>query len=108
VSIFEGKFPSAHRVAYAVCYLHTEAARPELRLSLRGKDESARVYLNGRPVLDNRPGAGGNTAASITLAAGANVLVAKIINKRRMWRWCLELTDKDGRPASDVQVRNTP
>ncbi|HEX5269734.1 MAG TPA: protein kinase [Gemmataceae bacterium] len=106
--IFEGKFPSAHRAAYAVCYLRTEEPRADLRLSLRGKDEPAKVYLNGQVVLHNRPGVGGDTTATVALPAGTSVLVAKIINKRRMWRWCLALTDRDGRPAYDIQVRNTP
>jgi WD40 repeat protein len=109
--IFEGKYPRSHRVAYGVCYLRADEQLSNLRLRLRGKDEQAKVYLNGQQVLYNLPDAGSpkeQTSATITLARGTNVLVVKIVNKRRLWRWCLELTDRNGQPVTNVQVRHTP
>ena len=52
-------------------------------------------------------GSSGQTTAAVNLVRGTNVLVAKIVNKRRTWRGCLELTDRDGRPVPDRLVRPT-
>jgi hypothetical protein len=66
--------------------------------------------LNGRQLLTTLPeasGPNGQNTATVALDAGTNVLILKIINKRRMWRRSLALTDQGGRPVREIQTHST-
>jgi glucose/arabinose dehydrogenase len=109
--LLRGGFTPAYRLAYTVCYLHVKESRNDLRLTLAGPNEQAKVYLNGKEVLRNQPSPDAQVrkpTATVTLARGTNVLVIKVINQRRMWHRCLQLTDKDGNAVKDLEVRLTP
>jgi hypothetical protein len=106
-----GPGQTAQRVGYGVCYLHAGEEKKGLLLRLGGRNEQAKVYLNGALVLRNLPAEGGTgwePAATVNLIKGTNVLVFKVVNQRRTWRRCLELTDQDGNLVPDVQVRLAP
>jgi hypothetical protein len=83
----------------------------DLRLILANPNEEAKVYLNGKEVLRNLPdpaGTGRKPTAIVTLAQGTNVLVFKVINQRRMWQRCLQLTDKAGNAVTNVRAQLVP
>ena len=66
--------------------------------------------LNGRQILTTLPeasGPNGQNTATVALDVGTNVLILKIINKRRMWRRSLALTDQGGRPVREIQTHST-
>ena len=65
--------------------------------------------LNGRQILTTLPeasGLNGQNTATVAPDAGTNVLILKIINKRRMWRRSLALTDQGGRPVREIQTHS--
>jgi len=98
-------------VAYAVCYIRSEAEQRGLRL-LVGSDDEAKVYLNGKqvhksPFLRSLV-ADQDTAPDIALKAGLNVLVFKVVNEREEWEGSIRLTDAQGNPLKGIKVSLTP
>ena len=97
--------------AYAVCYLRSERARSGLVMHV-GSDDQAKVYLNGQLLL--RCGAARtfafdqNTIKDVSLQAGLNVLVLKLVNETGDWRGSIGITDEQGRPVDGVRVSVSP
>ncbi len=104
---------TAFGVAYAVCYLQSDAEQTGLRLGV-GSDDQAKVYLNGKQVyassavraLGREPDA--TAAQDLTLHKGMNVLVLKVVNETLDWRGSVRLVDRDGRQIRGVQVLAAP
>jgi hypothetical protein len=97
-------------VAYAVCYLHSDRGRDNLRLEV-GSDDLAKVYLNGEKVYGNELARALNrldTSKPFELQQGVNVLVFKVVNGTGDWEGCIRLVDGDGLPVQGIQVRLTP
>ncbi len=77
-----------------------------------GSNDEAKLYLNGKEVYkfgetrtiakdtDKVPG--------LTLHAGANTVVFKVINEKNDWAAALRFLDKDGKPVSGLSVRLAP
>ncbi len=98
-------------VAYAVCYIRSEAAQHGLQV-LVGSDDLSKVYLNGKQVhktpvmlsftrdLDRVP--------DITLNAGLNVLVFKVVNESKFWQGSIRFTDTEGKPVKGIEVTLDP
>ncbi|MCI0456459.1 MAG: hypothetical protein L0Z62_05705, partial [Gemmataceae bacterium] len=98
-------------VAYAVCYLDSDAERTDLELRVGSKDQ-AKVYLNGRevyryarpsPQIPDR-----DAVENVTLRRGTNVLVFKVVNDGGGWQGCLRFVDKQGNPVQNLRVRLAP
>jgi WD40 repeat protein/serine/threonine protein kinase len=100
-----------HSVAYAVCYLRSEAEQHGLQM-LVGSDDEAKVYLNGKQVykcLDARVFvAEQDRVPDLALNAGLNVLVFKVVNELRDWQGSIRFTDAQGNPVKGVQVTLDP
>jgi hypothetical protein len=100
-------------VAYAVCYLRSETEQSGLRL-LVGGDSRAKVCLNGKQVHEYRFGRGfepdQHTVNGITLNAGRNVLILKVvINAGALaWRDSIRFTDAQGNPVKGITVSLEP
>jgi hypothetical protein len=87
-------------VAYAVTFI---VAPEELKgVQMRtGSDDQVKVYLNGKEVFkyaEPRPADKDQDITEVTLRKGLNVLVAKVVNEKIDWSFCVRFTDKDGRP----------
>ena len=98
-------------VAYAVSYIRSEADQRELRM-LVGSDNEAKVYLNGKQV-HKSPAvrsfvADQDTVPDITLNAGLNVLVFKVVNETGDWQGSIRFTDAQGNPVKGIKVTLTP
>jgi hypothetical protein len=98
-------------VAYAVCYLWSEAEQQGLQM-LVGSDDEAKVYLNGKQIY-RYPLLGPFVAErdmvqDITLNAGLNVLVFKVVNDYADWRGAIRFTDAQGNPAKGIRVTLNP
>jgi hypothetical protein len=98
-------------VAYAVCYIRSEAEQRGLRL-LVGSDDEAKVYLNGMQVHQS-PGtrnfvADQDTVPDIALNAGFNVLVFKVVNEGGNWQGSIRFTDTAGQPLKGIRVTLDP
>ena len=97
--------------AYAVCYIESGDERKDLQLRI-GSDDHAKVYLNGREVL-NVTGVRGvakdqNRIGGLTLNKGTNVLLVKVINEGGAWQGCARFTDKAGKPVKDLKIKTAP
>jgi hypothetical protein len=98
-------------VAYAVCYVWSEAEQRGLRM-LVGSSDEAKVYLNGEQVYKYQfPRsfvADQDMAPDITLNPGRNVLVFKVVNEVRDWKGSIRLTDAQGNPVKGIRVTIDP
>jgi hypothetical protein len=101
---------SNYSVAYAVCYVISEAEPDHLLLQVGSNDQS-KVYLNGQEVYKyTRPRGlvALDLSSPITLRKGTNVLVFKVVNAILDWEGCARFVDSEGNPAKGLQVRLTP
>ena len=98
-------------VAYAVCYLRSEAEQRGLQM-LVGRDDEAKIYLNGKQVY--RCPDGGDFIAEedevpdIALKAGLNLLVFKVVNGWGAWQGSIRFTDAQGNPVKGIKVTLDP
>jgi hypothetical protein len=100
-----------HDVAYAVCYLRSETEQRGLQMFVESEDQS-KVYLNERQVY-RALGSHGIVAVQdavpdITLNAGLNVLVFKLVNERYDWTGFVGLADSQGNPVKGIKVTLEP
>jgi WD40 repeat protein/predicted Ser/Thr protein kinase len=99
-------------VVYAVCYVISETERRGVQLCV-GSDDQAKVYLNGQEVYCYR-GKGRallrdqDTVKGITLRAGTNVLVFKVVNEAVDWKGSLRFVDEGAKPLANLRVRLAP
>ncbi len=98
-------------VAYAVCYIRSEAVQRELRM-LVGSDDEAKVYLNGKQIhkapFAHSLVADQDTVPDIALNAGLNVLVFKVVNEILGWKGSIQFTDAQGNPVQGIKVMLSP
>jgi WD40 repeat protein/class 3 adenylate cyclase len=98
-------------MAYAVCYIRSAAEQRGLRL-LVGSDDEAKVFLNGKQIYKSavvRPFvADQDMVQDISLNAGLNVLVFKVVNEFDDWRSSIRFTDTQGGPVKGIKVTLTP
>jgi WD40 repeat protein/tRNA A-37 threonylcarbamoyl transferase component Bud32 len=105
-------------VAYAVCYIRSEAQQRGLCM-LVGSDNQAKVYLNGKQIHEyhfrRRFLADEDKVTDITLNAGINVVVFKVVKatghwaeETDDWKGSIRLTDARGNPVEGIKVTLTP
>jgi hypothetical protein len=98
-------------VAYAVCYLRSEVEQRGLRM-LVGSDDEAKVYLNGKPVHKYAFWGGlvadQDMVTDLTLNAGLNVLVFKVVNELGPWQGSIRFTDAQGNPVKGIHTTLNP
>ncbi len=98
-------------VAYAVCYLQSEAEQRGLQMLVGSQDE-AKVYLNGKEVykaaLPHGTVAVQDTVQGVTLNAGLNALVFKVVNETQFWKGSLEFKDAQGNQVNGIKVTLDP
>jgi WD40 repeat protein/serine/threonine protein kinase len=96
-------------VAYAVCYVISEAERTDLLLQV-GSDDQAKVYLNGQEIYKHaraRALTALDPIGPIRLRKGTNVLVLKVMNEFAAWEACARFVDSEDNPAKGLRVRLT-
>ena len=102
---------TAQSVAYAVCYIQSEADQPGLQL-LVGSDDEAKVYLNGKQVhksdIPHSFFADQYVVPDIRLSKGLNVLVFKVVNEMVHWQGSVRFIDSQGAPLKGIEVTLTP
>jgi WD40 repeat protein len=98
-------------VAYAVCYIQSDAAQAGVVMRV-GSDDEAKIYLNGKEIYRNEIGRAcvpdQDEVAGIELRAGLNVLVFKVVNEMQNWGGSVRFTDAAGRPLKGVRVTLDP
>jgi len=98
-------------VAYVVSYLRSAAEQRGVRM-LVGSDDEAKVYLNGIQVYEAPTPHGivevQDTVPDISLNAGLNVLVFKVVNQTGDWKGSIRFTDAQGNAVKGIQVTLDP
>jgi len=102
---------TTYSVAYAVCYIRSEAEQHGLRM-LVGSDDSAKVYLNGKQIhkypFQRWLVADEDVVPDIALNKGLNVLVFKVVNGVLDWKGSIRFTDAQGNPVKGIKVTLDP
>ncbi len=97
--------------AYAVAYVVAAKEVTGAQLFM-GSNDQGKVYLNGKEVVkftDTRTlDPDTDKAANLTLKAGVNVVVFKVINENNNWQGCLRFAGADGKPVAGLTVRLVP
>jgi len=97
--------------AYAVAYVVAPKEVTGAQL-LMGSNDQAKVWLNGKEVLkftDTRTlDPDTDKATGLTLKAGVNVVVFKVINENNNWQGCLRFTDAAGKPLAGLTLKLAP
>ena len=103
--------PTPSGAAYAVAYIDSPAEKKDVQL-LMGSNDEGKVWLNGKEVVKfNSPRAlakDSDKAQGLTLTAGTNVIVFKVINETNNWQGCIRLVDKDTKPVADLKLKTAP
>jgi hypothetical protein len=98
-------------VAYAVCYIRSDVEQRGLHL-LIGSDDEAKAYLNGKQIYTYAAGRGfvadQDAVTDVTLNAGSNVVVFKVVNEFADWKGSLRFTDAQGNPLKGIHVTLSP
>ncbi len=97
--------------AYAVAYVVVAKEVSGAQLFM-GSNDQGKVYLNGKEVVkftDTRTlDPDTDKASNLTLKAGVNVVVFKVINENNNWQGCLRFAGADGTPIAGLTVRLVP
>jgi hypothetical protein len=98
-------------VAYAVCYIQSDAELHGLQMLVGSQDE-AKVYLNGKEVYKAALPHGKvevqEKIQGIDLNVGLNVVVFKVVNETQFWKGSIELQDAQGNPVRGIKVTLDP
>jgi hypothetical protein len=102
-----------HSVAYAVCYLRSETEQQSLQM-LVGSDDESKVYLNGNEIYkyDTEPRIFDveqqDVVPNVSLNAGLNVLVFKVVNEEGGWQGAIRFVNAQGNPVQGLEVTLDP
>ncbi|MCI0377541.1 MAG: hypothetical protein L0215_08040 [Gemmataceae bacterium] len=94
-------------VGYAVCYVVADADHKNVKLKT-GSDDQAKVYLNGKMVLNQDTARAldkDQDTTDVSLVKGVNVLVFKVINEKIDWSGCARFTDNDGAVVKGLSIK---
>jgi hypothetical protein len=96
-------------VAYAVTFIDSPEELRGVKMKT-GSDDQAKVFLNGQEVFKStapRPADKDQDTTEVRLRKGTNVLVAKVVNEKVDWAFCVRFTDKDDRPLTKLTAKTT-
>lgn len=94
-------------VAYAVTFVVAPEELKGVKMKT-GSDDQCKVYLNGKEVLkfaEERSADKDQDTTEVTLQKGVNVLVAKVINVKVDWSFCVRFTDRDDKPLTNLKSK---
>jgi len=97
-------------VAYAVSYVVAPTEMKGVKMKT-GSDDLCKIYLNGKEVFKNaeeRAAEKDQDTTEVTLRQGINVLVAKVINAKADWSFCVRFTDGKDQPLQNLTAKSAP
>jgi hypothetical protein len=99
-------------VGWAVAYIVAPADQSGLTLKMNSNDQG-KVYLNGKELVkftDTRTleKEAEDSATSVSLKKGVNVLVLKVVNEENNWQGSVRFLDAAGKPLTDLKVATQP
>jgi hypothetical protein len=103
--------PHEDVLGYLVAYVVADKEQTGVTAAIGSNDE-AKLYLNGKEVYkfaETRTIAKDtDLVPGLTLHAGVNTVVFKVINEKNDWAAALRFLGKDGKPVSGLSVRLAP
>ncbi len=110
---FNGFIDLGRDINWRVSYAWTTVTSPDEReVQFRfGSDDQGKIWLNGKEVFANPKGQSAvvdSNIISVTLKAGKNTILVKVCNEEKFWGFYLRVTDADGKPFEDLQIKDVP
>jgi hypothetical protein len=97
--------------AYAVAYVIAPREITGAQL-LMGSNDQGKVWLNGKEVVKSTDARSlepdTDKATQLTLKAGTNVVIFKVLNESNNWQGCLRFTDAAGQPIVGLTLKLAP
>ncbi len=96
-----------HAAGYMVTYIECENEMPNLTVAVASNDQG-RIYFNGVDIYaftEARPLMLDADKGRVTLKAGINVFVFKVVNELNSWQGAMRFLDKSGAPIRDLKIR---
>lgn len=99
-------------VAWAVAYVTSPDAKSGVTLKMNSNDQG-KAYLNGKEVVKFSDARGfvkedENPAPNLSLKAGVNVVVLKVVNESGNWQGSIRFLDSAGKPITDLKIATQP
>lgn len=98
-------------LGYLVAYVVADQERAGLTAAISSNDQG-KVWLNGKEIYKFTETRGidkdTDKVAGVTLKAGVNVVVFKVINQKNDWAAALRFLDKDGKAVTGLVVKSAP
>lgn len=95
---------------FMVTYVECDREIPDVIMAV-GSNDQGRIYFNGvdiYAVTEARQLVPDGDKGRVTLKQGVNVIVFKVINVSNSWQGAMRLTDKSGKPLTNVKIRLSP
>jgi hypothetical protein len=96
-------------VAYAVTFIVAPDEMKGVKMKT-GSDDQVKVFLNGQEVFkfaEARPLDKDQDTTEVTLRKGVNVLVAKVVNEKMDWSFCVRFVDNNDKPLANLKSKTT-
>lgn len=95
---------------YVATYVECDREIPDVIMAV-GSNDQGRIYFNGVDIYaftEARPLMLDQDKGKVTLKAGVNVIVFKVINQQNSWQGAMRLTARSGKPLTGVKIRLSP
>ena len=99
-----------HAAGFMVTYIECDKEMPGLIMAVASNDQG-RIYFNGVDIYafsEARPLMLDADKGKVSLKAGVNVIVFKIINEQNSWQGAMRFLDKAGAPVKDLKIKLSP
>ena len=99
-----------HAAGFMVTYIECDKEMPGLTMAVASNDQG-RIYFNGVDIYafsEARPLMLDADKGRVSLKAGVNVIVFKVINEQNSWQGAMRFLDKLGAPVKDFKIRLAP
>jgi hypothetical protein len=97
-------------VGYMATYIECDQEIPNVVMAVASNDQG-RIYFNGVDIYaftEARPLMLDADKGRVTLKAGLNVIVFKVINEQNSWQGAMRLLDKSGAPLKNIRIKRSP
>jgi hypothetical protein len=99
-----------HAAGFMVTYIECDRDMPGLTMAVASNDQG-RIYFNGVDIYafaEARPLMLDADKGRVSLKAGVNVIVFKVINEQNSWQGAMRFLDKAGAPVKDLKIKLSP
>ena len=99
-----------HAAGFMVTYIECDREMPGLTMAVASNDQG-RIYFNGVDIYafsEARPLMLDADKGRVSLKAGVNVIVFKIINEQNSWQGAMRFLDKVGAPVKELKIKLSP